>query len=292
MGTRVMAAMVAAILAGGGTMVACGGGGGESGGDRAVVTEADMRAWAENFVEHPAAVAAEEIFEGDTSEVCDEGEGGAEAVQDIIDDAPDSPYANAELEKALASLRDAIKGACAVESGDISQASEAFGKLGDAVEQFDAFAEKVDKKFPGLKFREDFDIGLQDNGGSEATEESPPPTEGSPDSIFDDGRDDVTLKSCRIGDPYGLGNSYAIADLSIKNGSSQVSDYSVRVEVTDAKTGDRRATMFAFAGKVAPGQTVDTGNGDGEEDVNSNPTEITGTIKCSVLSADRTESSE
>ncbi|MER6713786.1 hypothetical protein [Streptomyces sp. NPDC000877] len=117
-------------------------------------------------------------------------------------------------------------------------------------------------------------------------------TEEEEDSLFDDGRQDVTLQSCRIGDPYDLGDSVAIADLKIKNSSSKVSDYSIEIEITDAATGNRLDTLLAGASKVAPGQTVDTGNGDGEEDANGTDKQIHTKIKCSILSADRIASVE
>lgn len=109
------------------------------------------------------------------------------------------------------------------------------------------------------------------------------------DDPFNDGAKDVTIKSCSIGDPYSLGDRVPVVDLAIKNNSSKVSDYFVEVEVTDTATGDRVEMMLASATAVGPGQTVDTGSGDGEEDPVSGKSQIDAqSVKCQVVSADRT----
>ncbi|MET8676581.1 hypothetical protein ABZW18_02995 [Streptomyces sp. NPDC004647] len=123
-------------------------------------------------------------------------------------------------------------------------------------------------------------------------EDTPRPNAPDEDSVFNDGRADVTIKSCRIGDPYGLGDRLAVADFEIRNASSKVSDYLIQIEVTDPATGDRKETLTSVVTELAPGQSVDTGNGDGEEDASGTNNTLTGPIRCNVLSADRVASVE
>lgn len=117
-----------------------------------------------------------------------------------------------------------------------------------------------------------------------------PTEEETSDTGLDDGRSDVTLKSCTIKDPYDMGDKYAVADLKIKNSSKKVSDYLIEIEVS-RPNGDRVDTILASASNVAPRQGVDTGNGDGEED-GSTFEDVTGPFRCSIMSADRAASTE
>jgi hypothetical protein len=112
------------------------------------------------------------------------------------------------------------------------------------------------------------------------------------DSLLDDGRKDVTIKSCKLGDPYGMGDRYVTADLKIRNSSSKVSDYLVEIEVTAIGNGKRLDTLSATATNVAPGQIVDTGKGTGEEDAEGMNDVTADSFQCSILSADRSASME
>lgn len=109
--------------------------------------------------------------------------------------------------------------------------------------------------------------------------------EGGSDSTFNDGQKDVTMKSCSVGDPFDLGEQVPVVDLSIKNNSSKVSDYLVEIEVTNS-SGKRLETLLASADHVSPGQVVDTGKGDGEEDPPGTRT-ISEPIKCQIVNVDR-----
>lgn len=104
----------------------------------------------------------------------------------------------------------------------------------------------------------------------------------APVDPLNDGQKDMTVKSCAVGDPYGLGESVVVADLSFKNSSSKVSDYVAEIEVTDSN-GDRVDLLYGGATNVSPGQTVDTG----EEDGTGLEQNVTGEVKCRVLTVDR-----
>lgn len=103
-------------------------------------------------------------------------------------------------------------------------------------------------------------------------------------------RQDVTLKSCKIGDPYDMGESVVIADVEIKNSAAKVSDFFYSIEATKPD-GSRIETLYGSALDVSPGQTVDTGQGDGEEDV-SGSEDVSGAVTCQVVSVDRWPSTE
>ncbi|MGP3953844.1 hypothetical protein [Streptomyces sp. 7N604] len=122
------------------------------------MTEAGMRAWIEDFRAHESVTQADTLYQ-DPSHVC-LNNAGPDAIQKIIDDAPDAPYANAELERALGSVRDATEGGRRAQAGDVSKAAEAFEKLDQARAQAQAFADKVQAKFPGINVAKDFDFNI------------------------------------------------------------------------------------------------------------------------------------
>lgn len=108
-----------------------------------------------------------------------------------------------------------------------------------------------------------------------------PAPEGAPPS------NDLTIKTCGLGDPWGLGEQIPMVDVTVTNSSSKVSDYDYEIEVTDS-SGNRIETLWGYAENVSPGQTIDTGSGDGEEDpLSSLSRSISGPITCQVLYVDR-----
>ena len=114
-----------------------------------------------------------------------------------------------------------------------------------------------------------------------------PEEEAAEDTTFDDGRKDMTIKSCKVGDPYDLGDRIIVVDVSFTNDSSKVSDYWAEIEALKPN-GDRIEVVSAIVTNVSPGQTVDTGDGDGDEDGVGVNDRVTGLDKCRVLSVDRT----
>lgn len=121
----------------------------------------------------------------------------------------------------------------------------------------------------------------------------PPKNNGPAVDPLNDGVNDVTIKSCRVGDPFGIGEQEAFADLSFRNSSSKTSNYSVTIEAVNPATGDRVTSMSAYVDKVAPGQRVDTGQpGSGEEDAISLDTGVHNPIQCKITVADRMDSSQ
>lgn len=119
------------------------------------------------------------------------------------------------------------------------------------------------------------------------------PGDPNPDAldVYKDGRPDVRIKDCWLGDPLDIGETVLVADLSVKNSSSKVSDYWIEVEGQDA-AGNRIDRVIGMATNVAPGQQVDTGKGDGDED-GRGTRHIDHTLdKCKIISADRTISTD
>ncbi|MEV7177734.1 hypothetical protein [Kitasatospora sp. NPDC093679] len=118
---------------------------------------------------------------------------------------------------------------------------------------------------------------------------SPVPTQSSPTG---GGEGDVQLLSCTVtDDPFGTGyhsgNFVAVADLSVTNHSSKVSDYSITVEIVD-RAGNRLDTTYSFVSRLAPGQSQN----DGDEDAKGIKSIGEGAQPtCRILSVDRIASS-
>lgn len=78
---------------------------------------------------------------------------------------------------------------------------------------------------------------------------------------------DLKVKKVVIGDAYGIGGeSLPYADVAVTNTTDKPKQYEYEIEVMKASNGDRIDTLYGAVDHVRPGQTVDTGDGDGQED--------------------------
>ncbi len=103
-----------------------------------------------------------------------------------------------------------------------------------------------------------------------------------------DATKDVKIKSCKLADPYELGDSLPYADISIKaealpGHEDEALHYEYEVEVLDAK-GNRVEVLSSAAEDVRPGTTVDTRDGD-EDAYSSSDNNVYGKITCELISA-------
>lgn len=103
-------------------------------------------------------------------------------------------------------------------------------------------------------------------------DEQQAPARNQPGITADKAEGDLKVKTVAIGDAYGIGESLPYADVAVTNSSDTAKTYEYEIEVTDMN-GDRIDTLYGTVDNVRPGQTVDTGDGDGEEDPMSMLTE-------------------
>lgn len=152
------------------------------------------------------------------------------------------------------------------------------------------------KKNAGKETADDFKQYMADHDGSFWSNdqgETESPAAGEPDDFgMYDASKDIKLKSCRLGDPYDLGDSLPMADVSIKNPASakESMHFEYEVEVLDAN-GDRVELLTGAAEDVRPGQLIDTR--DGDEDANSSSdNDVHGKITCEIITAQKAPASD
>lgn len=95
-----------------------------------------------------------------------------------------------------------------------------------------------------------------------------PVEEAEPDIFgMTDATKEVKVKSCAIGDLYDLGERdlYVDVEVTAAKANTEKMTYNYEVEVLSVQ-GNRIVTLYGMASDVRPGQTIDTGKGDGEED--------------------------
>jgi len=109
---------------------------------------------------------------------------------------------------------------------------------------------------------------------------------------YADATAEVTLKGCFIADLYDIGERDLTMDVAVKadKANTEKMHYSYQVEVLDPK-GDRIAVLWGTASDVRPGQVVDTGKGDGEEDAFEDAAGVKGKFTCALISAEKDPSS-